>query len=77
MHTKIKSKWKFLRYTILYASVPYYTKIKSKHKFKIRNIKLSKISLPMVYYVYYMYMYMYMLYHSYEKYIMNTQYNNQ
>ena len=46
---KIKSKRKFLRYTIMYAYVPYYTKIKSKRKFKIRNIKLSKISLPMVY----------------------------
>ena len=32
----------------MYSCVPYYTKIKSKHKFKIRNIKLSKISLPMV-----------------------------
>ena len=46
---KIKSKRKFLRYTIMYAYVPYYTKIKSKRKFKIRNIKLSKISLPTVY----------------------------
>ena len=32
----------------MYAHVPYYTKIKSKCKFKIGNIKLSKISLPMV-----------------------------
>ena len=28
--------------------VLYYTKIKSKCKFKIRNIKLSKISIPTV-----------------------------
>ena len=28
----------------MYAHVPYYTKVKSKRKFKIRNIKLSKIS---------------------------------
>ena len=28
--------------------VPYYTKIKSKRKFEIRNINLSKISLPTV-----------------------------
>ena len=47
MRTKIKSKRKILRYTIMYARVPYYTKIKSKRKFKLRNIKLSKISLPM------------------------------
>ena len=45
---KTKSKQKFFCYTILYAHVPYYMKIKSKHKFKIRNIKLSKISLPTV-----------------------------
>ena len=32
----------------MYAHILYYTKVKSKHKFKIRNIKLSKISLPMV-----------------------------
>ena len=49
MHTKIKSKLTFLRYAIMYVRVPYYTKIKSKCKFKIRNIKLSKISLPTVY----------------------------
>ena len=48
MHMKIKSKRKFLSYTILYTSVLYYKKIKSKRKFKIRNIKLSKISLPTV-----------------------------
>ena len=49
MNTKIKSKLKFLRYTLIYACVPYYTKIKSKRKFKIRNIKHSKISLPTVF----------------------------
>ena len=38
-----------MRFTIMYACVLYYTKIKSKHKFKIRNNKLSKISLPTVY----------------------------
>ena len=32
----------------MYARILYYTKIKSKHKFKIQNIKLSKIFLPMV-----------------------------
>ena len=32
----------------MYARVLYYTKIKSKRKFKIQNIKLSKISLPTV-----------------------------
>ena len=53
MHTKIKSKQKFLCYTILYmyVCITYYTKIRSKRKFKIRNIKLSKISLPTVLYV--------------------------
>ena len=35
-------------YTVLYMHVLHYTKIKSKRKFKIRNIKLPKISLPMV-----------------------------
>ena len=30
----------------MYVCVPYYTKIKPERKFKIRNIKLSKISLP-------------------------------
>ena len=48
-HMKIKLKRKFLRYTILYVHMPYYTKIKSKCKFKIRNIKLSKISLPTIF----------------------------
>ena len=33
----------------MYARVPYYMKIKSKCNFKIRNIKLSKISLPTVF----------------------------
>ena len=33
---------------MLYACVPYYTKIKSKRKFKIRNVKLSKISLVLL-----------------------------
>ena len=32
----------------MYAHVPYYTKLKSKRKFEIQNIKLSKISLPTV-----------------------------
>ena len=32
----------------MYACIPYYTKIKSKHKFKTRNIKLSKTPLPTV-----------------------------
>ena len=32
----------------MYAHILYYTKVKSKHKFKIRNIKLSKNSLPTV-----------------------------
>ena len=32
----------------MYARVPYYTKIKSKRKFKIQNIELSKIFLPTV-----------------------------
>ena len=35
-------------YTILYVCVSHYTKIKSKRKFKIRNTKLSKSSLPTV-----------------------------
>ena len=39
----------FVLYHILYVRMPYYMKIKSKRKFKIRNIKLSKISLPMVF----------------------------
>ena len=47
---KIKFKQKFLCYTIMYVHIPYYTKIKSKRKFKIQNIKLSKISLPTVLY---------------------------
>ena len=38
-------------YTILYMRVPHYTKIKSKRKFKIWNIKLYKISLPTVSYL--------------------------
>ena len=48
MRPKIKSKQKILRYTIMYVRIPYYMKIKSKRKFKIQNIKLSKISLPTV-----------------------------
>ena len=32
----------------MYVCITYYTKIRSKRKFKIRNIKLSKISLPTV-----------------------------
>ena len=32
----------------MYVHVPYYTKIKSKCKFKIWNIMLSKISFPTV-----------------------------
>ena len=32
----------------MYVRVSYYMKNKSKRKLKIRNIKLSKISLPMV-----------------------------
>ena len=36
----------------MYARIPYYAKIKSKRKFKIQNIKLSKISLPTVHYMY-------------------------
>ena len=38
----------YMYYTILYACIPHYKKIKSKRKFKIGNIKLSKISLPTV-----------------------------
>ena len=34
---KIKSKQKFLHYTILYARVQFYTKIKSKRKLKYEN----------------------------------------
>ena len=36
----------------MYAHVLHYTKIKSKRKYKIRNIKLSKIFLPTVYMYY-------------------------
>ena len=49
MGMKIKSKQKFLRYTVMYARVPYITKIKFKRKFEIWNTKLSKISLLMVF----------------------------
>ena len=49
MGMKIKSKWKFLPYTVMYARVPYITKIKFKRKFEIWNTKLSKISLPTVF----------------------------
>ena len=38
----------YMYYTILYVCVSHYTKIKSKRKFKIRNTKLSKSSLPTV-----------------------------
>ena len=40
---------KFLHYAILYACVLYYMKNKSKRKFKIWNIELSKIFLPTVF----------------------------
>ena len=47
MRTKIESKQNFLRYTTMYARVPYYMKIKSQRKFQIHEI-LSCLSLPTV-----------------------------
>ena len=38
---KIKSRQKFLCYSILYACIPYYMKIKSKRKLEMRNITLK------------------------------------
>ena len=54
----LKSNEKFSTihvYTILYVCVPHYTKIKSKQKFKIRNIKISLPTVILLYiHTYYM-----------------------